>query len=150
MDELIAEVRTFEGSLVVVPARGGEFPEIAWGDAFMYYAPDGVMPREQPYGTIIVKDYPDDDRSGLDYPTRWRVNIRVDDESFERLVGLPRRQLPDTWDVSATDTFFAHPVYGSLGWVCVISPDSTGGEVVDLLRLGHDKARRHARRGAGG
>src|ERR1044072_8550024 len=69
MEQIIATVRGCEGPLVVVPEPGGDFPEIAWGDAFFYYAPDGVMPRTtQPYGTIVTKNYPDDSASVLAPP----------------------------------------------------------------------------------
>lgn len=67
MEQIIATVRGFEGALVVAPEPDGDFPEIAWGDAFFYYAPDGRIPRTtQPYGTIVTKDYPDDSASDLD------------------------------------------------------------------------------------
>ncbi|MFG2377748.1 DUF6194 family protein [Streptomyces sp. NPDC048504] len=58
MEQIIATVRDFTGTLVLVPEPGGEFPELAWGDAFFYYAPDGQLPRNvQPYGTVVTKDY---------------------------------------------------------------------------------------------
>ena len=76
MQEVIDTVRSFEGALVVIPDSASGAPEVAWGDAFFYYAPDGVMPeRTQPYGTIITKDYPDDTSSRLAEPDRFRVTI---------------------------------------------------------------------------
>ena len=69
MEQIIDAVRGLDGALVVVPGPEGDAPELAWGDAFFYYAPDGRMPQHvQPYGTIVTKDYPDDSASDLDAP----------------------------------------------------------------------------------
>ncbi|CAM5342707.1 hypothetical protein SCANM124S_02162 [Streptomyces canus] len=141
MEQIIATVRGFEGALVVVPEPGGGFPEIAWGDAFFYYAPDGLMPRTtQPYGTIVTKDYPDDSASDLDPPGRWRVSVHVG-----------RTALPDLvegrYDLAAADVVLPHPVYGPLGWICVVNPgERTTGTVVRLLREAHEAARARAAR----
>ena len=148
MEQIIATVRDFTGALVLVPEPGGDFPELAWGDAFFYYAPDGQLPRNvQPYGTVVTKNYPDDTASDLDPPGRWRVNIQVGRTAFRELTGEPRRlDLP--YDHTVTDTVLPHPVYGALGWICVVNPgEKTGELVVELLRGAHDDARaRFARR----
>ncbi len=61
------------------------FPEIAWGDHFFYFAPNGQVPqREQPYATIITKNYPGDTCCDLDQPGRWRLNIHVGRGAFAR------------------------------------------------------------------
>ncbi len=148
MEQIIATVRDFTGALVLVPEPGGDFPELAWGDAFFYYAPEGQLPRNvQPYGTVVTKNYPADTSSGLDPAERWRVNIHVGRTAFRELTGEPRRlYLPD--DYTLTDTVLPHPVYGALGWICVVNPgEKTGELVVQLLRGAHDDARaRFARR----
>ncbi|KAA9155868.1 hypothetical protein F6B41_05080 [Microbacterium lushaniae] len=144
MREIIDVVRSFEGALVVVPDRGSGLPELAWGDAFFYYAPDGVMPqRSQPYGTIVTKNYPDDERSRLDEPHRFRVNIHV---GRDRAAEIARAEA----DPAATDAFAPHPVYGATGWVSVVNPAATTAEVVvSLLRDAHDAARARASRRSG-
>jgi hypothetical protein len=141
MEQIIATVRGFEGALVVVPESGGDFPEIAWGDAFFYYAPDGVMPRTtQPYGTIVTKNYPDDSASDLDPPGRWRVNVHVGRTALPEPVG-------GRYDLAAADVVLPHPVYGPLGWICVVNPgERTTGTVVRLLRAAHEAARARAAR----
>ncbi|WP_406130323.1 DUF6194 family protein [Streptomyces canus] len=141
MEQIIATVRGFEGALVVVPEPDGDFPEIAWGDAFFYYAPDGRIPRTtQPYGTIVTKDYPDDSASDLDPPGRWRVNVHVG------RTGLPEL-LAGRYDLAAADVVLPHPVYGPLGWICVVNPgERTTGTVVRLLREAHEAARARAAR----
>ncbi|MEU0026452.1 DUF6194 family protein [Streptomyces sp. NPDC006335] len=141
MEQIIATVRGFDGALVVVPEPGGDSPEIAWGDAFFYYAPDGWVPRNtQPYGTIVTKDYPGDTACELDPPGRWRVNVQV---GRTALPGL----LDERHDPAAADVLLPHPVYGTLGWVCVVNPgERTTGTVVRLLREAHEAARARAAR----
>ncbi|MEV7723107.1 DUF6194 family protein [Streptomyces sp. NPDC087917] len=149
MEQIIATVRGFDGALVLTPEPGDGSPEIAWGDAFFYYAPDGRMPRNgRPYGTVVVKDQPGDTASDLDPPGRSRVNVQVDRTAFRRLTGEDPRELALPRDHGATDLLMPHPVYGALSWVCVVNP---GGRTTDtllrLLREAHEAARaRHARR----
>lgn len=149
MEQIIAAVRGFDGALVVAPAPGGDFPELAWGDAFFYFAPDGQLPQHvQPYGTIVVKNYPDDTACDLDAPGRWRVNIHVDRATFREFTDEEPRSLTRPRDYTAADTVLPHPVYGALGWLAVVNPgEKTTDTVVRLLRGAHDAARaRFARR----
>lgn len=151
MEQIIATVRGFVGALVVVPEQGGDFPELVWGDAFFYYAPDGGVPANvQPYGTIVTKNYPDDAVSDLDPPGRWRLNIHVDRATFRELTGEEPRSLTRPRDYAAADTVMPHPVYGALGWVSVVNPGERATDTaVQLLRSAHDAARaRCARRHA--
>ncbi|MFK3677443.1 DUF6194 family protein [Microbacterium sp. NPDC090218] len=143
MQQIIEAVRGLDGSLVITPEAGGPFPELSWGDAYFYYAPDGRMPeRTQPYGTIITKDYPDDTSSALETPGRFRVNIHA---GRERADALAVADMPPT-DV---DVFHPHPLYGASGWVCVIDPATrTSDAVLALLREAHDSARSRAERRA--
>ena len=143
MEQLIETVRGRDGALAVIPGPGSDAPEIAWGDAFFYYAPDGEMPQHgQPYATIVTKDYPDDTSSELDAPDRWRVNIQVDRTTFRLLTGEEPRSLSRTRDYGATDVFTPHPVYGALSWVSVVNPaEQTGQTVERLLREAHEAAR---------
>ncbi len=143
MDRIIETVRAFDGVLVLEPRPGDGTPEIAWGDAFFYYAPDGQVPTTvQPYGTVVTKNYPDDTSCDLDRPGRWRVNVHVGRERARDLVGGEVA----SGDVEA-DVLLPHPVYGELGWVCVVDPaDRTMPQVLDLLREAHDDARRRYER----
>ncbi|MFD3915151.1 DUF6194 family protein [Streptomyces sp. NPDC058603] len=143
MEQIIAAVRSFDGALVFSPEPGGDFPELVWGDAFFYYAPDGQMPRNvQPYGTIVTKNYPDDTASDLDRPGRRRVNVHVDRTTFRELTGEEPRGLSRPRDYAAADSVVPHPVYGALGWISVVNPgERTTGTVVRLLRGAHDAAR---------
>lgn len=176
IDQIIGTVQALDGSLVVAPAVGDpNFPELAWGDAFFYYAPDGQMPRTvQPYATVVTKDYPDDTTSDLDAEGRWRVNIHVDRATFRELTGQghystgrgtsgresSERESSEresagtaaagttTVDHAAADVVLPHPVYGSAGWIAVVNPGpATADTVLRLLRDAHAAARtRYARR----
>lgn len=156
IDQIIGTVRDLDGSLVVAPAAGdADFPELAWGDAFFYYAPDGQMPRTlQPYGTVVTKNYPDDTASDLDPAGRWRVNIHVDRATFREFTaatdagaGLDGAEA-SVIDPATPDVVLPHPVYGSAGWIAVVNPGpATTDTVLRLLRAAHDAARtRYARR----
>lgn len=141
--QIVEAVQEFQGSLVVTPGLGSEFPELSWGDSYFYYAPDGVMPeRTQPYGTIITKNYPDDAASDLDEPDRFRVNVYV---GRNRAVAL----LTANADPATADAFFPHPLYGAAGWVSVVNPaEKTAKFVLSLLHDAHDVAHeRSSRRG---
>ena len=148
MEQILDMVRSLDGSLVLAPVAGSDAPEIAWGDYFFYYAPDGIVPRNtQPYATIITKDYPDDARSGLDPAGRWRVNIHVGQATLRELTGTNQDDVGPR-DVAEADVFLPHPVYGALGWVAVVNPGArTMPTVLGLLRDAHaDEIRRVSRR----
>jgi len=146
IEQLVATVRTFDGVLVLAPDSTSGFPEIAWGDYFFYYAPDGEVPQnEQPFATIVTKDYPDDAMSVLDADGRFRVNIHVGGALFEELTGESPRAFaasePGAHDFSAVDQVLPHPVYGALGWVSVVTPsEAVTDRVVELLQVAHAAA----------
>ncbi|WP_406689546.1 DUF6194 family protein [Saccharopolyspora sp. ID03-671] len=149
MDQILEAVRGFDGVLELAPAEGGEFPEIAWGDHFFYYAPDGAVPwREQPYATVITKNYPGDDRCDLDDPDRRRLNVHLGRAVFTELTGEDPRGEPAETDLTATDVVFGHPLYRAMGWVSITNPGvRTRALAIRLLRQAHDDARgRWARR----
>jgi hypothetical protein len=141
MQEILEIARAFDGVLVVVPDERSGLPEVAWGDAFLYYAPDGVMPaRTQPYATIVTKNYPDDEASRLDEPDRYRVNIHIGQDRAALLAAAGA-------DPAATDAFAPHPLYGTAGWVSVVNPAAaTSAQVVAALRDAHEAARARASR----
>ncbi len=147
--QLVDTVRGYEGVLVLAPDESSGFPEIAWGDFFFYYAPDGRIPQNvQPFATIVTKDYPDDTQSHLDPHDRWRVNIHVGGATFRELTGEDPRSF--TWtDFATADRVVPHPVYGSLGWISVVNPgDKTTAMVLELLRGAYEDARTRAERRA--
>jgi hypothetical protein len=145
MDDILAAVRSFDGVLELAPAEGGPFPEVAWGDHFFYWAPDGEVPRNvQPYATIVTKDYPDDSTSRLDPPDRYRVNVHVGKQRFAELTSSNAHL-----DPSEADVILPHPLYAPLGWIAVVNPgERTLPVVLELLQGAHDDERRRAERRA--
>ena len=88
IDEIISFVEGLDGVLTLRPGPGDGSPEIAWGDMFFYYAPNEVVPQNtQPFATIVTKDYPGDDKSELDRPGAFRVNVAAGKEAFVRWTG---------------------------------------------------------------
>ncbi|WP_066948609.1 DUF6194 family protein [Streptomyces lushanensis] len=151
IDEIIDFMCDLDGVLALRPGPDDGSPEISWGDTFFYYSPDGVVPRTtQPFATIVTKNYPGDDRSRLERPDTFRVNIAAGKKAFVDLTGHAPREPADGDDADAgvTDTVMAHPVYGSLGWLAVVNPGRrTGATTRELLRDAHRLARsRHERR----
>lgn len=148
MDQVLTDIRTFEGMLELAPTAGSPYPEIAWGDHFFYYAPDGQVPqREQPYATIVTKDYPDDSACALDAPGRWRLNIHVNRRRFVAVIGEEPRAAGDPADWTVTDVLLPHPIHRDRGWIAVVNPGRrTWSLGLELLREAHDAARRRAER----
>ena len=151
IDEITELLDGLDGVLTLTPGPGDGSPELSWGDLFFYYAPDGVVPKTQPFATIVTKDYPGDVQSRLDRPDTFRLNIAAGNEAFARWAGHDRREPSDEGrDLSVADTLFAHPVYGSLGWLAVVNPGPrTASDVEQLLRSAYELARSRAERRAG-
>ncbi len=144
MEEILEEIRSYDGVLELAPREGDDAPQIAWGDHFFYYSPDGTVPQNtQPYATIVTKDYPDDTRSNLDAEGRWRLNIHVGSTRARQLTG----DIAVDQDFSEVDTILPHPVYGRLGWIAIVNPGvHTEGSVLDLLHDAHEDERRRSER----
>jgi hypothetical protein len=148
MEQVLDAVRAFDGMLELAPSEGSAFPEIAWGDHFFFYAPDGEVPqREQPYATIVTKNYPGDTMCDLDRPDRWRLNIHVGRSAFVELTGEDPRSKSTSRDFAATDVVLPHPLYRAQGWISIINPGAaTTSLAIGLLRDAHEGAARRTGR----
>lgn len=126
--EIIDLISAMDGVLVLQPREGDGSPEIAWGDVFFYYAPDGVVPKTQPFATIVTEDYPDDDSCHLNRPGAFRLNIAA---------GAGHTTQSEALD----DTVLVHPVYGRQGWVAIVNPGpTTSATAAELLGVAHRRA----------
>ena len=121
MEEIISFVDGLDGVLTQRAHSGDGSPEIAWGDTFFYYAPDGVVPSAtQPFATIVTKNYPGDETSRLDRPDVFRVNMAAGKEEFIAHVGrAPRDAVPNVdatapWALRKTDPNRMAQVLGTL------------------------------------
>lgn len=128
--ELTSHISAFPGVRVIRPEDENS-PEIAWGDRFFLYDPEGKLEgaQQQPFATIVVKDYGDFDRvSNLDRPGVYRLNIGVGRETFKRLFGkyqLTAEELDAAttqFDFAVLDVLIPHPVYAPQGWVSILNP----------------------------
>jgi Family of unknown function (DUF6194) len=141
---------------VVVASEATGAPEVAWGDTFFFYDPDGDGSGDHrfPFATIVIKDYPDvDTQSNLDRPGVFRLNVGVGKETFRRLFpDFPDHdtQGDDRYDFAALDTPLPHPIYGAQSWVSIVNPgDRTSDLARSLLAEAHQRAvARHERRTA--
>lgn len=142
IDDIIEFIDSLGGVLTLKPQPGDGSPEISGGDVFFYYAPDGVVPKSQPFATIVTKDYPDDRGSRLDRPDAFRVNFFAGKAEFAKWTGHDPREPATDIDPSTADVVIPHPVYGRLGWLAVVNPGPlTTTPIHDLLRTAHDLAR---------
>lgn len=134
--EIVDHVTRLGGVLVLRPQPGDGTPDIAWGDVFFYYAPDGRLPGGQPFATIVTKSYPDEEpEPALARVGSFRLNVDVGRVIAADVVPAPTATGgPDTWVL--------HPVYGGLGWVAVIDPgERTVQRARELLAVAHASAR---------
>lgn len=107
-----------------------------------------MVPKSQPFATVVTKDYPDDEGSQLSRPGAFRLNVSATPEEFSTWTGRePREPATDDVDPSTEDVVIAHPVYGSLAWLAVVNPGPRSDEAArDLLRSAHRRARERYRR----
>jgi hypothetical protein len=150
-DDIIELVTAMPGVAVVTAGPDNGAPEIAWGDSFFYYDPDGTSDRRLPFATIVTKDYTGfDESSRLDRDGVFRVNIAVGRDGFRELLGYPPAAYAEhraAVDHSAADVLLPHPVYAIQSWVAVVSPGPRTDDLVRaLLRRAHERAARHRAR----
>jgi hypothetical protein len=151
-DEIIAFVTGLPGAVAVTASEASGAPEVAWGDSFFSYDPDGDAPRRMPFATIVTKDYEGfDTASNLDRPDVFRLNIAVGRTAFEELVGYPPAAHADRSarvDHTVIDELIPHPAYAAQAWVAIINPgEATAALACSLLTDAHGRAvRRHRRR----
>ena len=151
-DEVIGLFTRLPGVVAVTAADGDGSPEVAWGDTFVHYEPDGVGDRMFPFATIVVKDYP-----GFDTHPSWtvagvyRVNVAVGRAGVRAAARVPAgrlRRAQRRFDYAELDRLLPHPVYGKQGWVSVVVPgDRTAGRLPDLIDTAYQREQTRRRRG---
>ncbi|MFF4617114.1 DUF6194 family protein [Nonomuraea jabiensis] len=133
--EIIEFVSGFPGVVTQTIEENSKAPEVAWGDTFFFYDPEGTLethPR-QPFATIVIKDYPDwDTFSDLNRPGVFRLNIAVGRATLQRLAGDGTEV-----DYTAEDRVLPHPKYATQGWIAIVNP---GEQARPLLTEAHARA----------
>jgi hypothetical protein len=153
-DDVFEMIARLPGVATVVASEVNGAPEVAWGDSFFFYDPEGDTPvtRRLPFATIVTKDYAGfDAESDLDRDGVFRLNLAVGRGMFADLFGYPSPKHPDhhaEWDYSALDKVLPHPAYATQAWISILNPGSaTAVQVPGLVEAAHERAAtRHRRR----
>jgi hypothetical protein len=143
--DVIEFVSGLPGVTVVTAGADNGAPEVAWGDSFFYYEPDGPGNRKLPFATIVTNDYDGfDTASKLSRPGVFRLNIAVGRVRFEELLGYPpagHREHHDSIDYSELDRVLPNPVYATQSWISILNPGRrTAEQARALLRDAHARA----------
>ena len=134
---------------IQLAAEGDGSPELAWGDTFISLQRADAPPATMPFATLLTKDYPGfDEASRLAPGQRFRLNLDLGRETFERLLGFAPRDLDAhraRFDFTAVDQLLPHPAYGKQGWVSVVNPGQACTPAAsELLRLALERARQRS------
>jgi hypothetical protein len=89
------------------------------------------------FATVVWTDEHDEGApSNLGRDGVYRVNVGVDRETFQRLVGA----MTDP-DYAALDRFVPHPVYAKQRWISVVNPSraTVRDTLMPLIAEGHDR-----------
>jgi hypothetical protein len=155
-DDIIGFVTRLPGVVAITASEANGAPEVAWGDSFFFYDPDGDTPadRRMPFATIVTNDYDGfDTASKLNRAGVFRLNIAVGRAAFEELIGYPpaaHAAESARFDYTAIDQLIPHPVYATQAWVAILNPGETTADVAySLLTGARTRAvQRHRRRRA--
>jgi hypothetical protein len=89
------------------------------------------------FATVVWTDEHDEGApSNLAREGVYRVNVGVDRQTFQRLVG----GMTDP-DYAAFDRFVPHPVYAKQRWISILNPshDTIRERLMPLIQQGHDR-----------
>jgi hypothetical protein len=153
--EIIAFVSSLDGVTVLTASAENGAPEVAWGDSFFSYDPEGSENNQrQPFATLVVSDYPNFDTSSqLARDGVFRLNVAVGRTAYERLLGhfpVAYAEHSDEYDYAELDVLLPHPIYAGQGWVSILNPGPRTAELAKRLVVeAHDLARGRWRRRQG-
>lgn len=102
------------------------------GDSFFMIEPETKLP----FATLITRDNDYDGLSKLARGGIYRLSIGVSKDTYRRLFGEPPSaigEIPAGHDYAALDRLLPQPIYGALGWVCVLNPGPALWEQVEPL-----------------
>ena len=138
LDELAGRICRLPDVSQLIAGPGTGAPELSWGDRFFFAGED----RMRPFATIVVRDVPGfDERSDLDRPGAFRLNVELGRAEFGALFGFGPEEFAarrDGIDFATPDRWFPHPVYAVQSWASVVNPVTVE---VDRL-IAHARSRR--------
>ncbi|GLW32718.1 DUF6194 family protein [Actinoplanes regularis] len=143
VDELAERICRLPDVFQLVAGPGTGAPELSWGDRFFFVGSE----RMRPFATIVVRNVPGfDERSDLDRPGVFRLNVELGRAEFRDLFGYGPEEFAahqSEIDFAAPGRWFPHPVYAVQGWGSIVNP---GAEVDGLLTHAHRRSAARARR----
>ena len=123
------------------------YPLDSWGERSFFLNPAKQLKRGTYFATLKEKDGENDKASFLNRDGIFRLNIGVTKDCYLSLFSsLPKRPEKGTfikgdYDFQQIDTILPHPVYGWMGWVCILNPSiKTFEESKKLLANAYNKA----------
>lgn len=122
-------------------------PLDSWGEKSFFLNPGHQLKRGTYFATLKEKDGDNDKASYLDRKGIYRLNMGVSKDVYLSLFNtLPKRPakgcfIDGDYDFRKTDIVLPHPVYGWMGWICVLNPgEETFETCKDFLDDAYNKA----------
>lgn len=122
-------------------------PLDSWGERSFFLNPGRQLKRGTYFATLKEKDGENDKASHLDRDGVFRLNMGVSKRRYLSLFShLPKRPakgcfIEGGYDFQKIDAILPHPVYGWMGWVCVLNPShETFEDCKNLLDNAYSKA----------
>lgn len=126
-------------------------PLKSWGETSFFINPEKKLERGTYFATLKEKDGENDKSSFLNRENTYRLNIGIGKENYTKLFTiLPSRPkkgeiIKGPYDFKKTNTILPHPIYGWMGWVCILNPSQENFDTCKkLLDLAYEKAYLHA------
>lgn len=119
----------------------------SWGEKSFFLNPKQQLKRGTYFATLKEKDGDNDKASHLNREGVFRLNIGISKERYLSLFQiLPKRPakgcfIDGNYNFQKTDIILPHPVYGWMGWICILNPSVQTFEICkDFLNDAYNKA----------
>ena len=122
-------------------------PMDSWGERSFFLNPGNQFKRGTYFATLKARDGDNDQASYLNREGVFRLSMGVSKVCYQdRFQSIPARPakggiIEGEYDFQKLDCLLPHPVYGWMGWVCVLSPSmETFSECKTLMDVAYQKA----------
>jgi len=137
--EQIAEWLSEHFDYVVARTDGGE--------TSYCISPDGSPTTGTCFATLKERNCDEDRAGGLDREGVFRLDFGAGPEAFEAMFGASPEEpakgeiIEGPWNFATLDNIMPHPVYGWMGWMCVLNPSrTTFHKCKPLIESAYDRA----------